>query len=139
MKGRTVNRGKVQAEAIVTNQVFGFWGGVDTNTGVVIDERHELFGQSIKGKVFVFPEGRGSTVGASVILEMVRCGTAPAAMINRKTEVILATGAILADKFYNTVIPVVDMLDDDPIERIKTGDTVKVDGDSGEVTIISEK
>lgn len=136
MKGRSVNKGKVRAEAIVTDQVFGFWGGVDTKTGIVVDERHELCGQSIKGKVFVFPEGRGSTVGASVILELVRCGNAPAAMINRKTEVILATGAILADKFYNINIPVIDLLDDDPVKCIKTGDIVEVDGDTGEVTVI---
>ena len=84
----------------------------------------------------MFPEGRGSTVGASVILELVRCGNAPAAMINRKTEVILATGAILADKFYGVTIPVVDMLDEDPIAAIQTGDTLSVDGDTGEVTIL---
>lgn len=138
MKGRSINGGKVKAEAIVTTQVFGFWGGVDTNTGVVIDERHELFGQSIKDKVFVFPEGRGSTVGAAVILELVRCGVAPAAMINNKTEVILASGAILADKFYNVAMPMIDQLDEDPTKVIKTGDIVEVDGDSGIVTVYNK-
>jgi predicted aconitase with swiveling domain len=136
MKGRAVNGGKITAEAIVTDQIFGFWGGVDTNTGVIIDERHPLCGQSIKGKVFVFPEGRGSTVGASVILELARCGNAPAAMINRKTEVILATGAILAEKFYGVTIPVIDMLDADPVTAIRTGDKLMVNGDTGEVTIL---
>lgn len=138
MKGRSINGGKVKAEAIVTNQVFGFWGGVDTNTGVVIDERHELCGQSIKDKVFIFPEGRGSTVGAAVILELVRCGAAPAAMINNRTEVILATGAILADKFYHVQMPVVDQLDEDPTKVIQTGDIVEVDGDSGIVTVYNK-
>lgn len=138
MKGRSINGGKVRGEAIVTNQVFGFWGGVDTNTGVVIDERHELFGQSIKGKVFVFPEGRGSTVGAAVILELVRCGAAPIAMVNKQTEVILASGAILADKFYNVTMPMVDHLDEDPTQVIKTGDIVEVDGDSGMITVLNK-
>lgn len=135
MKGRSINGGTVKAEAIVTDQVFGFWGGVDTKTGVIIDERHELYGQSIKGKVFVFPEGRGSTVGAAVILELARCGAAPAAMINTKTEVILATGAILSEKFYNVSIPMVDQLDEDPVKAIRTGDMVEVHGDSGEVVV----
>lgn len=138
MKGRSINGGIVQAEAIVTNQMFGFWGGVDTNTGIIIDERHELFGQSIKGKVFVFPEGRGSTVGAAVILELVRCGNAPAAMVNRQSEGILAAGAILADKFYNVSIPLVDSLDSDPVSVIKTGDLVEVNGDTGEVLVIKK-
>lgn len=135
MKGRTLNHGKVKAEAIVSNQVFGFWGGVDTSTGIIIDERHELYGKSIKGKVFVFPEGRGSTVGAAVILELVRCGNSPVAMVNVKTEAILASGVILADKFYNVVIPVVDRLDENPINTIHTGDIVEVDGDNGVVNI----
>lgn len=137
MKGRKISGGRVRAEAIVTDQVFGFWGGVNTSTGEIIDERHPLCGQNIKGKVFVFPEGRGSTVGAAVILEMVRCGCAPAAMVNRKTEGILAAGAILAGKFYDTMMPVVDQLDEDPIEAIKNGDLVEVDGDNGTVTVVS--
>jgi predicted aconitase with swiveling domain len=137
MKGRIINGGMATAEAIVTDQVFGFWGGVDTNTGLIIDERHELCGKSIKGKVFVFPEGRGSTVGAAVILELVRCGNAPAAMINRKTEGILAAGAILAEKFYHVSIPVIDMFDEDPVTNIKTGDMVRVDGENGRIEIVT--
>lgn len=138
MKGQVVQKGKVTARAVVTNQVFGFWGGVNTETGEVIDERHELFRQSLKGKVFVFPEGRGSTVGAAVILEMVRRGCAPAAMLNRKTEVILATGAILAEEFYHSSLPVLHQFDEDPIAAIRTGDLVEVDGDSGIVTILEK-
>jgi uncharacterized protein len=136
LKGRGITEGCNIGEALVTNQMFGFWGGIDTNTGVIIDQRHELYGQNVRGKVFVFPEGRGSTVGAAVILELVRCGNAPAAIINRKTEGILATGGILADKFYNTPIPIVDSLDMDPIEEIKTGYIVEVNGTTGEVTVI---
>lgn len=136
MKGRGITEGCSRGEALVTSQMFGFWGGIDPKTGIIIDQRHELYGQNVKDKVFVFPEGRGSTVGAAVILELVRCGNAPAAIVNRKTEGILATGGILADKFYNTPIPIVDNLDRDPTEEIKTGDIVEVNGTSGEVTII---
>lgn len=134
MKGRVINGGVVCGEALVTKEMFGFWGGVDTNTGVIIDKRHELCGSSIKNMVFVFPEGRGSTVGAAVILELARQGNAPKAIVNRKTEGILAAGVILAEKFYNTTIPLIDMLDDDPIEAIKTGDRIMVDGNTGEIT-----
>jgi predicted aconitase with swiveling domain len=134
-QGKGVTEGKGAGPALVTKQMFGFWGGVDPSTGTIIDQRHELYGQSIKGKVFVFPEGRGSTVGAAVILELVRCGNAPAAIVNRKTEGILASGGILADKFYSVVLPIVDDLEVDPIAEIKTGDWVEVDGTAGTVTL----
>lgn len=71
-KGHVVLEGTAEGEAIVTKQPFGFFGGVDPTTGVIIDAWHELYGQSIKDKVFVFPEGKGSTVGAAIILELVR-------------------------------------------------------------------
>ncbi|SMB92251.1 predicted aconitase subunit 2 [Thermanaeromonas toyohensis ToBE] len=135
--GRGITKGCSRGEAIVTRQPFGFWGGVDPKTGFIIDKRHELYGQNVKGKVFVFPEGRGSTVGAAVILELVRCGNAPAAIVNRKTETILAVGGVLAEKFYNTSIPIVDSLNEDPTVVIKTGDIVEVNGITGEVKIKS--
>ena len=110
-------------------------GAVDAETGIVSDKRHELFGKKIAGKIFVFPEGRGSTAGAIWILELARCGTAPKAMINRVTEPILATGAILAEKFYSTIIPIVDHLESDPITEVSDGDKVTVDADRGEIVI----
>lgn len=135
LKGRRITHGKAEGEAIVSKTAFGFYGAVDPNTGTVSDKRHELFGKRIAGKIFVFPEGRGSTAGAIIILELARCGTAPAAMVNRVTEPILATGAILAEKFYKTIIPVVDNLKKDPITEISNGDRVSVDADKGEITI----
>jgi predicted aconitase with swiveling domain len=135
LKGKGITDGKNAGPALVTGQMFGFFGGVDPSSGIIVDPRHELCGQNIKGKVFVFPEGRGSTVGAAVILELVRCGNAPVAIINRKTEGILAAGGILADKFYNVVLPIVDDLDGDPITEIKTGDWVEVDATSGTVIV----
>ena len=133
--GKGVTSGKSSGPALVTRQMFGFWGGVDPATGTIIDQRHELYGENIKGKVFVFPEGRGSTVGAAVILELVRCGNAPAAIVNIRTESILAAGGILADKFYHSPLPIVDSLDGDPIQCIRTGDWVEVDAAAGVVTV----
>lgn len=135
LKGRSITHGKAEAEAIVSKTAFGFYGAVDPKTGTVSDRRHELFGKKIAGKVFVFPEGRGSTAGAIIILELARCGTAPAAMVNRTTEPILATGAILAEKFYKTTIAVVDNFKEDPIKEITSGNKVMVDADKGEVII----
>ena len=135
LKGRGITHGKAKGEVIVSKSAFGFYGAVDPDTGIVADKRHELFGKNIAGKILVFPEGRGSTAGAIAILELARLGTVPAAMINRVTEPILAAGAILAEKFYNRIIPVVDNLDSDPLSELSDGDRVTVDADKGEVTI----
>jgi hypothetical protein len=135
LKGRSITHGKVTAEAVVSKSAFGFYGAVDPQTGVVCDKRHELYGRQIAGKVLVFPEGRGSTGGALYMLELARCGTAPAAIVNTVTEPILAAGAILAEKFYKTVIPVIDNLDPDAISELTDGIRVTVDADRGEVSV----
>ena len=135
LKGRGITHGRATAEAVVSKSAFGFFGAVDPQTGVVCDKRHELYGRRIAGKVLVFPEGRGSTGGALYMLELARCGTAPAAIVNTVTEPILATGAILAEKFYKTVIPVVDRLGPDAMGELTDGARVTVDADGGEVRI----
>ena len=77
IQGKGIVGGKAKGRAIVSERPFGFFGGVNPKTGVVIDKWHELYGESIKGKVFIYPEGRGSTVGAAIILELARTGCAP--------------------------------------------------------------
>lgn len=104
-------------------------GSVDPVTGIVVEEKHELRGQSISGKVLVFPSGKGSTVGSYVMYQLKKNGTAPAAVINRSAEPIVAVGAIISD------IPMVDSTEPDAINTIKTGDKVRVDGTKGVVEI----
>lgn len=135
IKGRGILDGIAKGEAIVSSQPFGFFGGVNPLTGEIIDKRHELFGQNIKGKIFIYPEGRGSTVGAAIMLELARTGSAPAAIVNIEIETITAAGGLLAKKFYNIDIPMIDQLQENPIELIKTGDVVEVNGTTGEITI----
>ncbi len=127
MKGRMINPGKVEAEAIVSSEPIGFYGGIDAKTGIVIEKGHQLEGQSVTGKVLVFPQGKGSTVGSYVIYGLHMNGVGPAAIINKETETIVATGVILAD------IPCVDGID---IDQIKTGDKLKIDADEGLVNIL---
>ena len=124
MKGRTINPGKARGEAMVSRTPIGFFGGVDPKTGVVIERGHELEGKSIKGKILVFPGGKGSTVGSYVIYGLKKNGVAPVAIVNRETEAIVATGVILSG------IPCVDGID---IEKIKTGDKLMVDADQARV------
>jgi uncharacterized protein len=124
LKGRIINKGKVEGEALVTKDPISFYGGVDPKTGTITDKDNELDGQSVKGRILVFPFGKGSTVGPYTIYQLAKLGTAPKAMINRECETIVAVGCIISD------IPAVDKID---ISKIKTGQKVRVDG--GKVTV----
>ena len=99
-------------------QGLSFLGGVDPDTGQILDPNHPLQGLSIAGKILVFPHGKGSTVGSYTILRLKKAGVAPLALINANSEAITAVGAIIAD------IPMVDQID---ISQIQTGDWVSVE------------
>lgn len=128
--------GKGEGDALVTSQSISFFGGVDPRTGHITDRRHELFGRSIAGKVAVFPFGKGSCAGSLIMLELVRVGKTPAAIINIKTEPILATAPIISKYFYGKTIPIV-ALDEVGFRKIKTGQHIIVDAGTGCVRIIA--
>lgn len=121
MKGRIIFMGKGEGEALTTTQPISFYGEVDPNTGEVIEKGHELQGKSVKGKILVFPNGKGSTVGSYTLYRMKKNGTAPAGIVNRECETVVAVGAIISE------IPCVDKVD---ISKIKTGDHVKVENET---------
>jgi predicted aconitase with swiveling domain len=120
LHGRTIYPGTAQGEALVTTQAISFFGGVDPETGVVVERGHELEGQCISGKVLVFPTGKGSTVGSYTLYRLKRNGSAPLAILNAECETITAVGCIISE------IVCVDRL---PIHDIVTGSLVSIDGD----------
>ncbi len=131
---RSLVAGHGCGKILTTYQSLSFWGGVDPETGKIIDPRHELFDQSITGKVLAFPYGKGSTGAPLVLLELVKQGTAPAAMINIETDPMLAAGPIISKHFYGTTIPVVT-LTPAAFDRLRTGQEATVDSIKGEVVI----
>ncbi len=122
MRGRKIFGGKAEGEALVSKEGISFYGGVDPDTGVVTEKGHPLEGQNVNGKVLVFPVGKGSTVGSYTIYRLKKNGKAPAAIINKECETVVAVGAIISE------IPCVDQID---IEKIKTGDKLRVNADEG--------
>jgi len=119
LEGRAIKEGRAEGFALSTSQPISFYGGVDPETGRIIEKGHELEGYSIAGKILAFPYGKGSTVGSYILLRLRKRGLAPKAIINWRCEPIIAVGAIIAE------IPCVDRID---VGRISTGDWVKVDG-----------
>ena len=130
LKAHIVSRGKAEGYALVSSSPISFLGSIDVKTGVVVEKGHELEGISIKGKVLVFPGGKGSTVGSYAIYQLKKNGMAPLAMINIHTEPIVAVGAIISD------IPLVDNVEQNPVDLIKNGDKVLVDAILGSVEIL---
>lgn len=129
LRGRKIIGGVAEGEAVVTKQPISFMGGVNPDIGQVVERGHELEGQKITGKIFIFPHGKGSTAGPYIIYAMAKRKTAPAGMINLEAEPIIAVGAAMGN------IPLVDRLDKNPLEVISSGDRVKIDGDQGTVEV----
>lgn len=132
--GRTISRGYAEGEAVVSAKSFSFLGDVNVESGMVVADDSDIKGISIKDKIFIFPFGRGSTVGTYVLLRMKKNNTAPKAIINIETEPIIAVGAILAE------IPLIDNLTLEgkrvnPLNYIKSGDYVKVNATEGWVEV----
>ncbi len=126
LKGRKIYKGIARGEAIVTKDGISFYGGVDPDTGKVVEVGHQLEGQSITGKILVFPTGKGSTVGSYTIYRMKKNNTAPAAIVNEQIDTIIAVGCIISE------IPCVDKID---ISDIKTGQKLTVNGTEGTVEV----
>lgn len=119
LRGRIIRAGEASGIALVSPEPIGFLGGVDPDTGIVIEPGHALEGLCISGRVLVFPTGKGSTVGSYTLYRMAKVGTAPAAIINVESEAIVAVGAIISD------ITTLDQVD---VSQISTGDQVWIDG-----------
>lgn len=128
LKGRAVVPGRASGLAVVSQKPISFWGGVDPHTGEVIDRRHDRTGAIVAGKVFVFPAGKGSSTGSAVLMEGIRNGAAPAAIINARVEPILALGAIVAEELYHKTVPIVVLAQTD-FEAIQDGDHLEIQPD----------
>lgn len=121
--GRKISGGTAEGMALVSHEPISFFGGVNPETGTVIEKGHELEGKSVKETVLVFPHGKGSTVGSYTLYRMKKNGVAPKAIINAEAEPIVAVGAIISD------IPAVDKLEKDPFTIFRTGMKLKVNAD----------
>ncbi|HEY3211122.1 MAG TPA: DUF126 domain-containing protein [Actinomycetota bacterium] len=126
MSTRVLVPGSARGEAVSLEQPLSFWGGVDPETGTVIDRRHPQAGVQLAGRVLVMPFGRGSSSSSTVLAEAIRLGTAPAAIVLLEPDPILALGAMVAHELYGRSLPIVVVPPDD-YGRIRSGDTVTVD------------
>jgi len=106
-EARTLVAGTAEGQALVLDEPLSLWGGLDPETGDIIDVRHPQRGVNVTGRILVMPSGRGSSSSSSVLAEAIRAGTAPAAIVLGEADPILALGSIVARELHGASVPVV--------------------------------
>ena len=130
LKGRCIVEGKAEGYALVTHDCISFMGTVNPKTGQIIERKHEIEGEYLKGRILVFPQSKGSTGGSYMLYDVVKNGVGPLAIINRAAESVVTIGAIVSD------LPMVDKVD---IDQIHTGDYLKLDATEGTIEVTREE
>lgn len=132
IQGRVLHRGRANGRALVLTHPLSFWGGVDAVRGVVSDPRHPQHGATIKDRVLVLPATVGSSSSSAIMLELLRHGTAPAAILLGHVDAILPLGVVVADELGHATIPVLEV----PLPLLRSipdGATVRVEPDGSVV------
>ena len=129
VRARGLVKRTVEGEALVCRKAFSFLGDVDMDTGVIIAKGHEHEGESIAGKVMIYPETKGSSGGCIVLMVLAKQGKQPAAIVLEKpADPNIVEGAILAG------VSVVCEPEEDLVASVPNGAMVRVDGAAGEVS-----
>jgi predicted aconitase with swiveling domain len=123
IKARSISQGKAEGYALVSKMPISFYGEVDKKTGIIINKKSDIYMESLKNKVLIFPYSIGSTVGSWIIYALKKNSVAPAAIIVDKADMILASGCLISE------IPLLDKPEKDLKNIVKKGDYIKIDGD----------
>ena len=134
VKCKTAVYGNVRAELLWANAPMSFWGTVDPQSGLIRDNRHALYMKNMAGKVLAFTTPKGSSGTGLIILEQIRTGCAPAAIINLRSDPVVLTGPIIAKRFYNVDIPVVNLSEED-YAKLEGAKEVEFHDDRDEIDI----
>lgn len=129
MQGKVVIPGQARGMALVSDEPLSFWGGYDWQTGEITDRRHPLSGQIAAGRVLCLPFTRGSSTTTAVLLEAIRNGTAPVAILTTASDFFFALASVVADELYTRPVPLI-ALEHENFAQLRTGDevSVKMDG-----------
>jgi predicted aconitase with swiveling domain len=133
-EGRALAEGRATGTAVVLTAPLSLWGGLDPASGRIIDQRHPQRGATVTGRILVMPGGRGSSSSSSVLAEAIRAGTAPAAILLREPDLIVALGAHVAAELYGHLVPVV-VISADRYATIAAGDTLTVEAGDDTATV----
>jgi len=113
---------------------ISFWGGVDPKTGRIADPRHPDHGRSIAGTALAVPATMGSSSSSAVMLELLRGGHAPAALLLGAVDAILTLGVVVAREMGYGTIPVLALNAEALAALPETGARLRVA--DGEITVL---
>jgi predicted aconitase with swiveling domain len=134
IQGRPVVRGQAEGAILVSAEPISFWGGYDYHTGEIIDRRHPLSGEIAAGRILAVPFTRGSSTTTAVLLEAVKAGTAPAAILTTGVDTFFALASIVANEMYSQSIPIV-AISEEAFNALQSGDRVKIEAD-GQILLL---
>jgi predicted aconitase with swiveling domain len=127
ISGRVLVDGVGQGPLLLLAAPIGFWGGVDPETGRIGDPRHPDHGAEIAGRVLAAPGTVGSSSSSAVMLELLRLGRAPAALLLAEPDAILTLGVIVAGEMGYATIPVLEIAGGDLALLPRDGE-IRVEG-----------
>jgi predicted aconitase with swiveling domain len=128
VKGRALVAGEGSGPLLRLTHPISFWGGVDPVAGTIVDPRHPQFGARLEGRVLMIPSAVGSSSSSAIMLELLREGTAPAAILMGRADAILALGAVVAGELGYDTIPIVEV-DVNTMASVPDGATIEVGRD----------
>ena len=134
INGKPFIPGAAEGTALVSREPLSFWGGYDWKSGEIIDRRHPLSGSIAKGKILAVPFTRGSSTTTAVLLEAIRAGTAPNAIITTATDFFFALASVVADELYKSPLPLIAVAEVDFL-KINSGYQIRIDT-AGIITVI---
>ena len=123
---KVIVQGKVKGTVLKTTNPINFLGAVDKKTGIIHDQKYDIFEKSIKNSILVFPHGIGSSVGAYTIFSLKNNESAPIAMICTKADLTVASGCALAN------IPMI-VVSHEQFDSIENGKDIELDTESATI------
>ncbi|MEM2896887.1 MAG: DUF126 domain-containing protein [Candidatus Bathyarchaeia archaeon] len=133
IRGKSAVKGFAEGEALVSKSRISFTGGVDPETGIVIEKGHELEGKRVTGKILIFPSGKGSVGASTALYSMNKKGILPKAIANVELDPPLVFGALMIK------LPLVYDIPKDIFDKIASGDYIKLDANEGKIELIERK
>lgn len=143
-KGRSLSRGIVEGEALITSQPFSISAAFTfpliqkSPKCKVADRTHELYRKDVKDKILIFPYPIGTTTLGFVLLETIIREIGPKAIICEQGEPLMSSGALIADIFYDKTFPIIDQINFSELETINNGTRIRVNGNKGYIEILED-
>ena len=137
-KGRPLIPGALEGEALVSKQPFNttasyfenMFAGNTEDAPCTDANNPELRGKELKGAIMCTPQTVGSTMGAGAIMGMNHLGVGFKAMLFSSHVDSIAAGGLIMDAVWNDrKVVTIDLLGDEFMETVKTGDKIKISQD----------